>query len=121
VRLALAQYRELAAFSQFASDLDEATRKQLERGQRVTELMKQPQYKPLSTAEMAFSLFAANEGYLDDVDVNKVVAFEAALHDYINSSQTELVAKVNAEAGWDDETANAFHEALKDFKANHTW
>jgi F-type H+-transporting ATPase subunit alpha len=121
VRLTLAQYRELAAFSQFASDLDEATRKQLELGQRVTELMKQPQYKPLSTAEMAFSLFAANEGYLDDVDVNKVVAFEASLHDYINSSQAELVASVNAEANWNDDIANAFHEALKDFKANHTW
>ena len=121
VRLALAQYRELAAFSQFASDLDEATRKQLERGQRVTELMKQPQYKPLSTAEMAISLFAANEGYLDDVPVIKVVSFEAALHDYMNSSKAELVAKVNAEANYDDEIANAFHEALKDFKANHTW
>ncbi len=121
VRLALAQYRELAAFSQFASDLDEATRKQLERGQRVTELMKQPQYRPLSTAEMAFSLFAANEGYLDDVEVTKVVAFEASLHDYINSSQGELVAKVNAEAGYDDDVAKAMHEALKDFKANHTW
>jgi len=121
VRLTLAQYRELAAFSQFASDLDEATRKQLQRGQRVTELMKQPQYQPLSTAEMAFSLFAANEGYLDDVEVNKIVAFEAALHDYINSSQAELVAKVNAEANYNDDVANAFHEALKDFKANHTW
>jgi len=121
VRLTLAQYRELAAFSQFASDLDEATRKQLERGQRVTELMKQPQYKPLSTAEMAFSLFAANEGYLDDVEVSKIVSFEAALHDYANSSQAELVAKVNAEANYDDDVANAFHEALKDFKANHTW
>jgi len=69
VRLSLAQYRELAAFAQFASDLDEATRKQLERGQRVTELMKQPQYSPLSIAEMAFSLFAAEEGYLDDIEV----------------------------------------------------
>jgi F-type H+-transporting ATPase subunit alpha len=121
VRLALAQYRELAAFSQFASDLDEATRKQLERGQRVTELMKQPQYKPLKTAEMAISLFAANEGYLDDVDVNKVVSFEAALHDYMNSSQAELMTKVNTEANYDDDIANAFHAALKDFKANHTW
>ena len=76
VRLALAQYRELAAFAQFASDLDAATRKQLERGRRVTELMKQKQYQPLSVAEMALSLFAVNEGYLDDVPVNKVVAFE---------------------------------------------
>ena len=73
VRLALAQYRELAAFAQFASDLDETTRKQLERGQRVTELMKQKQYSPLNVAEMAASLFAANEGYLDDVPVEKLL------------------------------------------------
>jgi F-type H+-transporting ATPase subunit alpha len=78
IRLALAQFRELAAFSQFASDLDEATRKQLERGERVTELMKQMQYSPLSVAQMAVSLFAANEGYLDDVEVKKVVDFERA-------------------------------------------
>ncbi len=121
VRLALAQYRELAAFSQFASDLDEATRKQLERGTRVTELMKQPQYSPLSTCDMGISLFAANEGYLDDVDVTKVVAFEAALHSYMSANQPDLVAKVNAEADWNDELEQAFHEALKDFKANHTW
>ena len=121
VRLALAQYRELAAFSQFASDLDEATRKQLERGQRVTELMKQPQYSPLSTSDMAISLFAANEGYLDDVDVNKVVAFEAALHAYMHASQADLVAKVNAEADWNDDVEQAFHDALKDFKDNNTW
>ncbi len=121
VRLALAQYRELAAFSQFASDLDEATRKQLERGQRVTELMKQPQYSPLSICDMAISLFAANEGYLDDVDVNKVVAFEAALHSYMAANQAELVAKVNESADWNDEVEAAFHEALKDFKANGTW
>jgi F-type H+-transporting ATPase subunit alpha len=121
VRLALAQYRELAAFSQFASDLDEATRKQLERGERVTELMKQPQYSPLSTCDMAVSLFAANEGYLDDIDVTKVVAFESALHSYMTSSKADLVAEVNAEADWNDELEAAFHEALKDFKANHTW
>jgi len=121
VRLALAQYRELAAFSQFASDLDEATRKQLERGQRVTELMKQPQYSPLSTSDMGVSLFAANEGYLDDVEINKVVSFEAALHSYMSANHAELVAKVNAEADWNDELEAAFHEALKDFKANHSW
>ncbi len=121
VRLALAQYRELAAFSQFASDLDEATRKQLERGERVTVLMKQPQYSPLSTCDMGISLFAANEGYLDDVDINKIVAFESALHSYMGANQPELVAKVNAEADWNDELEAAFHEALKDFKANHTW
>ena len=79
IRLALAQYRELAAFAQFASDLDDATRKQLEHGQRVTELMKQKQYSPLSVAEMGIVLFVANEGYLDDVDVTKVVAFESSI------------------------------------------
>ena len=121
VRLALAQYRELAAFSQFASDLDEATRKQLERGQRVTELMKQPQYSSLSICDMAISLFAANEGYLDDVDVNKVVSFESSLHSYMAAHQADLVARINAEAGWNEELEGAFHNALKDFKANHSW
>ena len=121
VRMALAQYRELAAFSQFASDLDEATRKQLERGQRVTELMKQPQYSPLSTADMAFSLFSANEGYIDDVDINSVVAFEKALHSYMAANQGDLVAKVNAEADWNDEIEAAFHAAVKAFKETGTW
>ena len=121
VRLALAQYRELAAFAQFASDLDEATRKQLERGQRVTELMKQKQYAPLSVAQMAVSLFAANEGYIDDVDKAKVVDFEAALHDYMDASQKALMDEINEKTNYNDEVANALHEALKDFKANHTW
>ncbi|BAN70224.1 F0F1 ATP synthase subunit alpha [endosymbiont of unidentified scaly snail isolate Monju] len=121
VRLALAQYRELAAFSQFASDLDEATRKQLERGQRVTELMKQPQYSPLSVAEMAISLFAANEGYLDDIEVTKVVDFEAALHAYMHANYADLMTKVNETADWNDEIEQAFHDVLKDFKANSTW
>ena len=121
VRLALAQYRELAAFSQFASDLDDATRAQLERGERVTELMKQPQYTPLSIAEMATSLFAANEGYLDDVDAKKIVDFEAALHAYMKSSQAALVDKINETADYNDEIAQSLHDAIKDFKANHTW
>lgn len=121
VRLSLAQYRELAAFSQFASDLDEATRKQLERGQRVTELMKQGQYSPMSVAEMGISLFAANEGYLDDVEGDKVVDFEAALLSYMASSQSDLVDKVNESGDWNDEIENAFHDALKDFKANNSW
>ncbi len=121
VRLALAQYRELAAFSQFASDLDEATRKQLERGARVTELMKQKQYSPLSVAQMAVSLFAANEGYIDDVENPKVVDFEAALHDYMDASQKPLMDRINETTDYNDEIANGLHEALKDFKANHTW
>ena len=121
VRLALAQYRELAAFSQFASDLDEATRKQLERGERVTELMKQGQFSPMSVAEMAVSLFAANEGYLDDVEVNKIVDFEAALQGYMKSAKSDLIDKINTETDYNDEVADALHAAIKDFKANNTW
>jgi F-type H+-transporting ATPase subunit alpha len=118
VRLALAQYRELAAFSQFASDLDEATRKQLERGQRVTELMKQPQYTPLSVAEMALSLYAANEGYLDDVEVNKIVDFEAALHAHVKSRFPELLDRINESGDYNDEIAAELKKAIEDFKAN---
>ncbi len=118
VRLALAQYRELAAFSQFASDLDEATRKQLERGQRVTELMKQPQYTPLSVAEMAISLYAANEGYLDDVEVNKIVDFEAALHDHVKSRFPQLLDTINATGDYNDEIASELKKAIEDFKSN---
>ena len=97
IRLALAQYRELAAFSQFASDLDEATRKQLERGQRTTEVMKQKQYAPMSVAEMALSIYAVNEGYMDKVPVNKVVAFEAALQGFANASHKADLDAINAE------------------------
>ncbi len=121
VRLDLAQYRELAAFSQFASDLDESTRKQLERGQRVTELMKQPQYSPMSTAEIAFALFAANKGYLDDIDVNKVVDFQAALLSYLRSSQSELLGNMNDSGQFDDEIADQMSKALDEFKAKNTW
>jgi F-type H+-transporting ATPase subunit alpha len=121
VRLALAQYRELAAFSQFASDLDEATRKQLQRGERVTELMKQAQYSPLSVSGMAVSLFAANEGYLDDVDATKVVDFEASLQGYMKSNQKELMDKIDESGDYNAEIEQALHDALKDFKANHTW
>ncbi len=121
VRLALAQYRELAAFAQFASDLDETTRKQIERGQRITELMKQPQYSPLTVAHMAVSLFAANEGYLDDVDANKVRPFEDALHAYMKSSQGELMDKINKETDYTDEVVTGLKSALDDFKANHSW
>jgi len=118
VRLALAQYRELAAFAQFASDLDEATRKQLERGHRVTELMKQPQYSPLSVGEMAVSLYAANEGYLDDVDANKIVEFEAAMHAYINDKFADLIGKINESGALDDEIDAGLKAAIEDFKAN---
>ncbi|MGD8743023.1 MAG: F0F1 ATP synthase subunit alpha [Granulosicoccaceae bacterium] len=121
VRLALAQYRELAAFAQFASDLDETTRKQLERGQRVTELMKQKQYSPLSIAEMGASLYAANEGYLDDVDVNKIVDFEAAMHSYLNSTHADLMNKINESADWNDDIEAGLKAAVEDFKANNAY
>jgi F-type H+-transporting ATPase subunit alpha len=97
IRLALAQYRELAAFSQFASDLDEATRKQLERGQRTTEVMKQKQYAPMSVAQMALSIYAVNNGYMDKVELNKVVAFEAALQGFAKSSHKAEMDAVDAE------------------------
>ncbi|MEM7053930.1 MAG: F0F1 ATP synthase subunit alpha [Pseudomonadota bacterium] len=121
VRLALAQYRELAAFSQFASDLDEATRKQLERGQRVTELMKQPQYSPMSIAEMAVSLFAGNEGYLDDLELNKVIAYEQALISFMNNSHGELMDKINESGAWNDELAAEMKAAQDDFKKTGSW
>jgi F-type H+-transporting ATPase subunit alpha len=103
VRLALAQYRELAAFAQFASDLDEQTRKQLGRGQRVTELMKQKQYSPLSVAEMALSLYAVNEGFIDKVDVNKVTDYEAALHDFARANNKDLLDNINKTGNYDEE------------------
>ncbi|MCA1798399.1 MAG: F0F1 ATP synthase subunit alpha [Xanthomonadaceae bacterium] len=121
VRLALAQYRELAAFAQFASDLDETTRKQLERGQRVTELMKQKQYSPLSIAEMAISLFAANEGFLDDVEFKKVVDFEAALHAYFKSSHADLYKQINKDADYTDEVAAGLKRVLEQFKSTQAW
>ncbi|MDH3464867.1 MAG: F0F1 ATP synthase subunit alpha [Gammaproteobacteria bacterium] len=120
-RLSLAQYRELAAFAQFASDLDDATRKQLERGQRVTEMMKQKQYSPMSVAIMAITLFAANEGYVDDVEVNKVVEFEAAMLSFMGSEYADLVAKMDASAEYSKEVEEALHVALKSFKEKGTW
>jgi F-type H+-transporting ATPase subunit alpha len=116
VRLALAQYRELASFAQFASDLDEATRKQLERGQRVTELMKQKQFAPMSVASMAFSLFAVEKGYLDDVDLKNIVKFEKDLQDFASSSYSELLNKVNSEFKYDKEVEAQFDEVLQNFK-----
>ena len=121
VRLDLAQYRELAAFAQFASDLDETTRAQLQRGQRVTELMKQPQYSPLSVAEQAVSLLAANEGFLDDVDLKRVVAFEAALHSYMRSQQADLLKKINESGDFNDDIKNALKSAISKFKSTSTW
>jgi len=115
VRLALAQYRELAAFAQFASDLDETTRKQLERGQRVTELMKQKQYSPLSVAEMALSLFAVNEGFIDKVPPAKVVDYEAALHDYARANHSDLLAKINESGDYNDDIQAGLRKACEGF------
>ncbi len=121
IRLALAQFRELAAFSQFASDLDDATRKQLERGERVTELMKQAQYAPMSIAELAFSLYAANEGFLDEVDAKKVVDYEAAMQSYIRSEHADLLDKINEKGDFNDEIGKEMSKVLEDFKANGSW
>jgi F-type H+-transporting ATPase subunit alpha len=121
IRIALAQYRELAAFAQFASDLDEATRKQLERGQRVTELMKQKQYAPMSTAQMALSIYAVNEGYLDDVPMNKILAFEEALHVHFANTQGELMSKIVTTGAWDKDIEAVFKQGVSEFKATGTW
>jgi F-type H+/Na+-transporting ATPase subunit alpha len=119
VRLALAQYRELAAFAQFASDLDDATRKQLERGRRVTELMKQAQYSPLQVAEMAVSLYAVNQGHFDDIDGSRILAFEAALHQYMRQQHSALMDKIEATKDLDKEGEAEMGSAVTAFKK--TW
>ncbi len=120
-RLALAQFRELEAFSQFASDLDDATRKQLERGQRITELMKQRQYSPLSVAEMALSLFVVEKGYLDDIPVNEVSAFEAALHGYMHTAHANLLHKINESGAYDAEIEEQLTKVVGEFKQTGSW
>ena len=121
IRTALAQYRELAAFAQFASDLDEATRKQLEHGQRVTELMKQKQYAPYSIADQAVSIYASNEGYMTDVEVNKIVAFDVALVSYFRSENAALMQKIDETGAWDKEIEAAFKAGIESFKATQTY
>ncbi|MEW6613071.1 F0F1 ATP synthase subunit alpha [Thermithiobacillus tepidarius DSM 3134] len=121
IRLDLAQYRELAAFAQFASDLDEATRKQIERGKRVTELLKQDQYAPMSVAEMAVSLFAANSGALDDVEVSKIRDFEKALQGYMKSSQAALMSEINEKKDLTDDIKSKLEAAIKNFKASSAY
>jgi F-type H+-transporting ATPase subunit alpha len=116
IRTDLAQYRELAAFAQFASDLDEATRKQLERGRRVTELLKQPQYQPLQVWELAVALFSANNGYLDDLDVKDVLPFEKGLREFLKASHADLVNRIEDTKDLSKDDENALHAALKDFK-----
>jgi F-type H+-transporting ATPase subunit alpha len=121
IRLDLAQYRELAAFAQFASDLDADTKARIDRGKRVTELMKQAQYAPLSTAQMATSLFAATSGALDDVEVEKVVDFEGALIKYMNDNQADLMAEIGGDGTYNDDIAKKLTDAIADFKANHSY
>ncbi|MBC6961070.1 MAG: F0F1 ATP synthase subunit alpha [Lautropia sp.] len=116
VRLALAQYRELAAFAQFASDLDEATRRQLERGRLVTELMKQPQYQPLQVWEMALTLFGVNNGYFDDIEVAKALDAERALREFVKTRYASLVETIDRDKKFSKEVEAQLHEALKDFK-----
>ena len=120
-RLALAQFRELEAFSQFASDLDDVTRKQLERGQRITELMKQKQYSPLSVAEMAVSLFAAEKGYLDDVPAAEITAFERSLHDHMHASYAELLSKINEDGNYNADIESQLKAAVESFKKTGSW
>ena len=119
VRLALAQYRELAAFAQFASDLDDATRRQLERGRMVTELMKQPQYQPLQVWEMALTLFAANNGYFDDIEVSKALDAERAMREFAKSKYGALVEEVERDKKFSKDVEEKLHTLLKEFKASY--
>jgi F-type H+-transporting ATPase subunit alpha len=121
IRTALAQYRELAAFSQFASDLDDATKAQLDHGERVTELMKQKQYSPQSVAEMGIVLYAVNEGYLNDVEVNKIGDFESSLLSYMHAEYSDLMKSIVDTGDYNDDIAASFKEALEKFKATQTW
>jgi F-type H+-transporting ATPase subunit alpha len=116
IRTDLAQYRELAAFAQFASDLDAATRKQLDRGARVTELLKQPQYSPLPISLMAASIFAVNKGYMDDIDVKKVLAFEHGLHQHLKSSHAALLQKLESDKAMDKDAEGELTRAIEAFK-----
>jgi F-type H+-transporting ATPase subunit alpha len=121
IRTALAQYRELAAFSQFASDLDDATKAQLDHGERVTELMKQKQYSPQSVAEMGLMVYCANEDYLNDIDVNKILDFEAALLSYANSEHSDLMKEIVVAGDWNKDLEAKFKALVEVFKANQTW
>jgi F-type H+-transporting ATPase subunit alpha len=116
IRTDLAQYRELAAFAQFASDLDEATRKQLDRGARVTELLKQPQYSPLSISLMGASLFAVNKGFMDDVEIKKVLPFEHGLHAYLKDKHAALLAKIESDKAMDKDAEAEMTSAVAAFK-----
>ena len=121
VRLALAQFRELASFAQFASDLDDATKEQLAHGQRITELLKQKQYAPLSVAQQAITLFAADRGYLKEVDVEKLGAFESALHSFFTADYSDLESRINETGDWDDDIEKQFVKVLESFLKTQTY
>ncbi|MDE0758404.1 MAG: F0F1 ATP synthase subunit alpha [Pseudomonadales bacterium] len=121
IKIALAQYRDLAAFSQFASDLDEATRRQLEHGERINELMKQKQYAPMTVAEMGIVLFAANERFLEDVPVEKVLEFESALLSFMKAEHGDFMDQVNLEGAYSDEVVETMRTALEAFKKTQSW
>ena len=121
VRTALAQYRELAAFSQFASDLDDATKQQLANGKSFTELLKQKQYAPMSVAQQALSLFAADRGYMADVEVEKILDFEEALHGYLTSEKADLEEQINSTGDWNDDIEAQFTALVEDFKKTQTY
>ncbi|MFL2722582.1 MAG: F0F1 ATP synthase subunit alpha [Gammaproteobacteria bacterium] len=121
VRTALAQYRELAAFSQFASDLDDATKQQLASGKAFTELLKQKQYAPMSVAQQAISLFAADRGYMSDVEVEKILDFEKALHGYLTSEKSDLEEQINSTGDWNDDIEAQFKSLVEDFKKTQTF
>ena len=117
----MAQFRELEAFAQFASDLDDASREQLEQGQKVTEVMKQKQYSPMSVGEMSVMLFAVNEGFMKDVELNKVADFESALLSFMASEYKELMANLDETGEYSDDVLASFKEALEKFKSTQTW
>jgi F-type H+-transporting ATPase subunit alpha len=118
LKLDLAQYRELAAFAQFGSDLDPLTLKQLNRGQRLTELLKQPQFQPLTWQQMTLILFAGTQGYLDQFQVSDVRAFEVGLYKYFESAQTGLMDDLTKKKQIDDDIRSKLHAALKEYSAN---
>ena len=121
IRTALAQYRELAAFAQFASDLDDATREQLDHGERVTELMKQKQYQPMSISEQAAVIYASNEGFLSDVPVEKIGSFEEAYLRYMHDEQSDLMKEIDDTANYNDDIAGRLKSSLDTFKQNHSY
>ena len=121
IRLELAQFRELAAFAQFASDLDETTRRQIDRGRRITELLKQAQYRPLSVGRMGAVLFAVGQGFLDKIPIEKVSDWETAYVEFLSSTRAELIAGIDKTGDYNDGIIAAFREALAEFAATRTW